>query len=74
MNDDGRITTSESRTEIRFPVDIWDYYAAAALTGLLAHHKADEFDMDEHVGDAAIAADAMLAEREKRREGKGEQP
>lgn len=42
---------------------LWDYYAAAALQGVMAHQGVWN---DSYIREAATAADAMLAERRKR--------
>ena len=45
---------------------LWDYYAAAALTGAMSYCSTDDVQsLAEYVADAA---DAMLAERAKRME------
>ena len=56
-------------------VSLWDYYAAAALTGELASQYGDGGAWpDTHVGVLAarigVIADAMIAERKKRGIGK----
>ena len=46
---------------------LWDYYAAAALPAFIAHPGCPP---EEWAESAAAQADAMLAERAKRTEGK----
>ena len=62
------------RTE-RYGLSIWDHFAAAALSGALANPKiTDDANASDHAavprGYASIAADmadAMMAERDKRK-------
>jgi hypothetical protein len=49
-------------------VTLWDYYAAAALTGLIAAYPDTDCGHKGLCHDAGIFADAMLAERAKRME------
>ena len=42
-----------------------DYFAAAALTGLLAHPRSANLSYSEHVAIAYYNADVMLKERDR---------
>lgn len=45
---------------------LWDYYAAAALTGCCVNDTERNFSSDDIAEEAARIADAMLAEHAKR--------
>jgi|WetSurMetagenome_2_1015567.scaffolds.fasta_scaffold621289_2 hypothetical protein len=45
--------------------ELRDYFAAAALTGLLANTDHDLMQSSEYASDAYIFADAMLKERKR---------
>lgn len=50
-------------------MSLWDFYAAAAMTGMLVSSSFDDSYPDSKTAalEAADYADAMIAEREKRR-------
>lgn len=77
-NDGGQAFPAKLRTQYSDGTPTWefepgmslrDYFAAAALTGLIAaSHQPDggvEYDYDATVESAYTTADAMLAERDK---------
>ena len=49
-----------------FGMTLWDYYAAAALSGIIANPEGPAGVAEMCAADAAKQADAMLAERERR--------
>lgn len=63
------MTKHDERAEpALLPVDLWDYFAAAALQGMLAKKYSWTPEPWTFANDAADLADAMMAERSKRRE------
>jgi len=60
--------TSENKKGVQLPValEIWDYFAAAALPAVMREDFGNALKPSEVASDCALYADAMLAERAKR--------
>ena len=81
MQNDGPITTNEKIQAIPFPGDLLDYFVGQALAGSLASSEdgCQNYPFAADYGDASVSpesvvalncyglAEAMLAEREKRK-------
>ena len=67
MDDKGNFHHSAEHPDNIGGMTLWDYYAAAALPAFIAHPGCPP---EEWAESAAAQADAMLAERAKRTEGK----
>lgn len=65
MNNDGGKAFPVTRPTSQLGMSLRDYFAAAALTGLAQHKAVTARGTQWLVEHAYLAADAMLAEREK---------
>ena len=65
MNTKEHIDSIGKRQEVQFPGSLRDYFATAAMQGLLASDATLRSTFDEISSSAYAQADSMLQEREK---------